>query len=72
MCLSLTAKGLERFQSLPIPLQEQFVKRFTALPEEERETLLNALHTIGRFMDAQDMDASPILTPGDVLKQTPS
>ncbi|MGC6415691.1 MAG: MarR family winged helix-turn-helix transcriptional regulator [Bradymonadia bacterium] len=68
VCLSLTPKGLERYQSLPIPLQEKFVQRFSALPEDERERLLDALKQIGQFMDAQDMDASPILTPGDVIK----
>jgi DNA-binding MarR family transcriptional regulator len=61
--LSLTAAGQERSQALPAPLQKRFVERFTALPDEERRTLLTSLRRISELMDASDLDASPILTP---------
>ena len=66
--LSLTTKGMDRFNALPIPLQDRFVKRFVALSEHEQNDILDALNRIAQFMEADEMDASPILAPGDVIK----
>ncbi|MEZ4429915.1 MAG: MarR family winged helix-turn-helix transcriptional regulator [Nannocystaceae bacterium] len=63
VCLSLTPAGLERFQTLPTPLQEQFIARLGALPDEERRALLGALQRIVQLMDAGDLEAAPMLTP---------
>jgi DNA-binding MarR family transcriptional regulator len=65
--LGLTTSGLERFQNLPTPLQEQFVDRLRQLTDEERRDLLNALKRLASLMDAEAMDAAPILHPGEVL-----
>lgn len=71
VCLSLTAAGLERFQTLPEPLQEQFIARLMALPEQEREGLLHSLRRIVELMDAEDMDAAPMLVPGMDIREAP-
>jgi len=71
VCLSLTAKGMERFQTLPTPLQETFVARFAALRQEDQQGLLSALSRITELMDATDLDAAPILTPGADVKSDP-
>lgn len=71
VCLSLTEAGLDRYQSLPTPLQEQFVERFSSLPLEERVQLLDALERLADLMDAKDIDAAPILYPGEVFKTDP-
>ena len=63
VCLSLTASGLERYQTLPVPLQELFVERLTALPENERTNLLASLRRIAELMEATHIDAAPMLTP---------
>lgn len=63
VCLSLTAAGLERFQTLPIPLQEMFVRRLSDLPSKERTTLLASLQRIAVLMEAAEIDAAPMLTP---------
>jgi DNA-binding MarR family transcriptional regulator len=63
VCLSLTAAGLERFQTLPIPLQEMFVRRLTDLPAKERTVLLASLRHIAELMEAAEIDAAPMLTP---------
>ena len=68
VCLSLTPKGYERFQNLPVPLQERFVKNLMELPEGERVELLAALKRIVELMDAADIDAAPMLTPGADVK----
>lgn len=67
VCLSLTAAGLERYQTLPTPLQEQFVDRLMNLQESDRLALLAALRRITGLMDATGLDAAPILTPGEEM-----
>lgn len=72
VCLSLTHEGLERYQTLPMPLQEKFLRRLGSLPDEERQALLDALRRIVALMDAERLDAAPILTPGlDVKEANP-
>lgn len=66
--LTLTAAGYERFQTLPTPLQERFVKRLLGLTQEERVALLAALRRTAELMDATEIDASPILAPGSDVK----
>lgn len=63
VCLALTDVGLERFQTLPTPMQDRFVSSLMALNEGERATLLSALRQIGAMMDATDVEAAPMLTP---------
>lgn len=62
VCLSLTPPGLERFHTLPVPLQELFVRRLSALPRNERTNLLESLRRIAELMEAVEIDAAPILT----------
>lgn len=66
VCLALTPSGIERFQSLPVPLQEQFVTRLSALPEQERVALLTALRKLSDLMEANEIDAAPLLHTGDL------
>lgn len=70
VCLSLTPSGLERYQTLPTPLQETFVERFAALPSAERSTLLASLRRISALMDATELDAAPMLMPDEDIKQS--
>lgn len=62
VCLSLSPEGLERFQTLPVPLQEIFVTRLSELPARERATLLASLRRIAELMEASEIDAAPLLT----------
>ncbi|MGM0574284.1 MAG: MarR family winged helix-turn-helix transcriptional regulator [Myxococcota bacterium] len=71
VCLSLTEAGRRRLDALPPPLQERFVGRLRALPDQERLHLLTALDRIAELMEASDLDASPILAPGDIRRKTP-
>lgn len=56
-------------QSVPL-LQESFVRRLNELEEWERSQLLASLQRIATMMNAEDLDASPVLASGDV-KATP-
>lgn len=59
----LTDEGLTRIDNLPQPLHEQFLSRLESLDPVERLGLLKALERIVELMDAEGMDASPMLTP---------
>ena len=62
--LTLTPAGLERYQTLPTPLQERFLMRLAELPVNERTQLLDSLRRIADLMDAAELDAAPLLAPG--------
>lgn len=66
--ISLTAAGRKRVQTSPSPLQENFVRGLAALPLEERVALLTALKKIVVLMNAEDLDAAPLLAPGSDFK----
>jgi len=61
--VQLTDEGMTRIDNLPQPLHEQFLTRLEALDPVERLGLLKALERIVELMDAEGMDASPMLTP---------
>ena len=52
-------------QSPPL-LQESFLQRFNNLQEWEQTQLLASLQRIAAMMDAEDIDASPVLSSGSV------
>lgn len=56
-------------QSVPL-LQESFVRQLGELEDWERSQLLASLQRIAGMMNAEDLDAAPVLTSGDV-KATP-
>ena len=64
VCLSLTDAGQDRLDDLPTPLHEQFLARLETLDPVERLGLLKALERIVELMDAEGLDAAPMLTPG--------
>lgn len=70
--LTLTPAGLERYQTLPTPMQERFVQRLAQLPPDERSELLGSLRRIAELMDASDLDAAPLLVPGSEPEPGPT
>lgn len=61
VCLSLTDVGRKQVESLPAPLQEQFVQRLLALSRPQQRQLLGALEKVVEMMDAAGLDAAPML-----------
>lgn len=61
VCVSLTERGRQQIVKLPVPLQEQFVSRLSALPEEEQQQLLRYLEKVVEMMEASNLDAAPVL-----------
>jgi DNA-binding MarR family transcriptional regulator len=61
-----TREGFELAQVAPSPLQERFVERLRDLPEPDRREINEALERVVELMEAREIDASPILTTGDI------
>ena len=64
----LTEEGAEILARAPNPLQEDFIQKFQSLAEWEQTMILASLQRVANMMDADDIDASPVLTVGSVLK----
>lgn len=62
----LTPIGLEKVLAAPELLQSGFLREFRKLDEWERTQLISSLQRIATMMDAEDIDASPILDVGDL------
>ncbi len=64
--ITLTTEGQAVVaQSLPL-LQEQFERRFMELKDWEQSQLLYAVQRLAALMNAEDIDASPVLTSGSM------
>ena len=61
-----TRQGLAVLEESPPLLQERFIQRFGQLEEWEQTQLLASLQRIASMMDAEDIDASPVLSSGSV------
>ncbi|RUO73213.1 MarR family winged helix-turn-helix transcriptional regulator [Idiomarina ramblicola] len=62
--LYLTEQGLTLLEKAPQPLQEDFIKKFQALEEWEQSLLLSSMQRIANMMDAERLDAAPVLEVG--------
>jgi DNA-binding MarR family transcriptional regulator len=61
-----TPAGHALLQQSPPLLQERFVQRFRSLQDWEQSQLLAALQRIAAMMDANDIDAAPVLSSGSM------
>ena len=60
----LTEEGRRVLKHAPMPLQDQFARQFNELEEWEQSAILASLQRVAHMMDAQDIDASPVLDVG--------
>ncbi|HUU00373.1 MAG TPA: MarR family transcriptional regulator [Myxococcota bacterium] len=63
--VAITRKGLEMIETAPSPLQESFALRLRKLPQENQLVIHTILNQIVRMMDAEKLDAAPMLSSGD-------
>ncbi|WP_194215466.1 MarR family winged helix-turn-helix transcriptional regulator [Kordiimonas pumila] len=66
---SLTETGIQRLKDAPELMQAGFLREYRKLPDWERTMLISSLQRIATMMDAEGLDASPILDTGDLSKQ---
>lgn len=64
--VSPTEEAIEIFRHAPPLLQERFAARLDTLADWERTLLLSSLQRIASLMDADDIDAAPLLTSGPI------
>ncbi|MCA9493139.1 MAG: winged helix-turn-helix transcriptional regulator [Myxococcales bacterium] len=63
--LTPTVLGQQRLDTVPIALQDRFVRRLGQLDHAERRQLLGALERVVTLLDAEALDAAPMLVPGE-------
>ncbi|WP_336973751.1 MarR family winged helix-turn-helix transcriptional regulator [Sphingobium aromaticiconvertens] len=69
--LSLLSEGMKALADAPDPLQMRFTNRFEALPMWERAMILAATERLAMLMDAQNIDAAPLLDGGQIDRAEP-
>lgn len=62
----LTDSGSEILRSAPTALQHNFVEQFEKLEDWEQAYLVAALKRVAQMMDAEQLDASPLLHLGEI------
>ncbi len=64
--VQLTEKGRQMVKRAPEPLQAGFLREYRKLQRWEQHQLIASMQKVAALMDAEDIDASPILTTGEV------
>jgi DNA-binding MarR family transcriptional regulator len=65
----LTDQGKLVMKDAPLPLQEHFISRFVQLKEWEQSQMVATMQHIANMMDAEDIDASPLLEVGNLTEK---
>ncbi|SHM63319.1 MarR family winged helix-turn-helix transcriptional regulator [Roseibium suaedae] len=58
----LTDRGVEVMAKVPGLLHEDFGRKFDQMSDEQRLVLVSSIEAIAEMLNAQDLDAAPILT----------
>ena len=67
--IHITAKGTQTISDAPDPLQQRFVRKFSAMEDWEQAMLVASLERVAAMLDADDIDASPVLDTGDIKQE---
>ncbi|GAC32120.1 MarR family winged helix-turn-helix transcriptional regulator [Paraglaciecola polaris] len=70
VAVRLTESGTNAFKNAPTLLQEHFINRFEALDEWEQTQLVSTMQRIAKMMDAEALDAAPLLQVGQIHPQS--
>ena len=65
--ISLSEQGEKLLATTSPSLQDRFVQRFSALPPARRAALAEALSAVVILLEADTLDAAPLLAPGHAL-----
>lgn len=66
----LTDLGYDMLKTAPVPLQDQFARHFADLQEWEKTMIISSLQRVAFMMDAEHIDASPVLDIGTLDRQS--
>lgn len=67
----ITDLGQQTLATAPDPLQQRYVSRFLAMQDWEQAMLVAALERVAAMLDAEDMDAAPVLDSGEIGRTAP-
>ncbi|MCC1493078.1 MarR family winged helix-turn-helix transcriptional regulator [Cognatishimia sp. F0-27] len=67
--IHITPKGLQTLNEAPDPLQQRFVRKFEAMEDWEQAMLVASLERVASMLDAEEIDASPVLDTGEIKQQ---
>ncbi len=70
--LHLLEEGHKVLAKAPKPLQEHFINQFSELDAWEQSLLLSSMQRIATMMDANNIDASPVLEVGAIAQASKS
>ena len=62
----MTALGQSTLEHAPDALQQRYVRAFAELADWEQAQLVSSLERVAGMLDAKDIDASPVLTTGEI------
>jgi hypothetical protein len=60
-----------KLEGAPEPLQAEFLRNFRKLEHWEQHMLKSSLLRIAQMMDAENIDAAPILQAGELVEPPP-
>ena len=66
---TLTELGIQMLEQAPTPLQDLFSQRFAGLESWEQSMIVAALQRVATMMNAEEIDASPLLHVGRTVEQ---
>lgn len=66
----LTDAGNDLIRNAPMPLQDYFIRQFSDLQDWEQTQIISALQRVAHMMDAQHIDAAPLLDVGAIDRQS--
>ncbi len=66
MNVELTERGHVAVAEAPDALQQRYVRQFEALQDWEQAMIVAALERVAALLDADSLDAAPVLTTGDM------
>jgi DNA-binding MarR family transcriptional regulator len=70
--VTATDEGQRLSESAPSPLQEKLTQALSSLPESEQIEIAKSLERIVSLMEAQHIDAAPILETGPLVHPKPA
>lgn len=62
----ITDAGRAAVDTAPDALQQRFVRAFETMQDWEQAQLVSSLERVATMLDAEDIDASPVLTTGEI------
>ncbi len=66
IALYLTDDGAVTLKNAPRSMEDSFIERFNTLEDWEQSLLLSSVQRVANMMDANELDAAPILNIGDI------